>query len=239
MIDLRFALAAITAAAVLATTASAQQFREETPTRFPSPNPEEWTNQVSVGDIDGDGDLDVLFANGGNFSSAGPNLLQRIYINLGTGFFRDESQFRMNFSGLCRGVEMGDVDNDGDLDVIYSQDFNRQPQLFINNGFGSFGNASATHLPATTLSSSRAQFGDIDNDGDLDLYITSGTSSRFTCGQYRVYVNDGTGHFTDETATRHPIGSVCNNMDCIFGDIDNDFDLDVRTASTGTNNSRL
>ncbi|MCP3906131.1 MAG: hypothetical protein GY715_21110, partial [Planctomycetes bacterium] len=47
------------------------------------------------------------------------------------------------------------------------------------------------------------------------------------------------GHFTDETATRHPIGSVCNNMDCIFGDIDNDFDLDVRTASTGTNNSRL
>ncbi|MHC5114066.1 MAG: FG-GAP-like repeat-containing protein [Planctomycetota bacterium] len=239
MLHPRNALAAAAAVTAIVSTASAQQFEERTTLRFPSPNPTDWTNQISVGDIDNDGDLDILFANGGNFGSPGAPQLQRIYINLGTGFFRDESAFRMNFSGLCRGVEMGDVDNDGDLDVIYAQDFNRQPQLFLNTGNGFFNNATAARLPAQTLSSSRAQFGDIDNDGDLDLYITSGTTSRFTCGQYRVYVNDGAGFFTDETASRHPIGNVCNNMDAIFGDIDNDFDLDVRTASTGTNNSRL
>jgi len=235
----RFAVATAAAVTALISPAFAQQFTDATASRFPSPEPVDWTNQISIGDIDGDGDLDILFANGGNFSSPGANQLQRIYINLGTGFFRDESQFRMNFSGLCRGVEMGDIDNDGDLDVIYAQDFQRQPQLFLNSGNGFFNNATVARLPAITLSSSRAQFGDIDNDGDLDLYITSGSTNRFGCGQYRIYVNDGAGFFTDETASRHPIGNVCNNMDCIFGDIDNDFDLDVRTASTGSNNSRL
>jgi len=225
--------------AALTTVAGAQSFNEETSARFPASAPSEWTNQMSFGDIDNDGDLDIIFANGGNFSSPGPNLFQRVYINNGEVRFVDESAQRLNFAGLCRGVEMGDIDNDGDLDLIFAQDFNRLPQLFVNDGAGFFTNVTAAQLPNITLSSSRAQFGDIDNDGDLDLYITSGTTSRFTCGQYRIYVNDGNGFFTDETNSRHPLGAVCNNMDCIFGDIDNDFDIDVRTASTGNNNSRL
>jgi hypothetical protein len=222
----------------LTTSVSAQQFVEDSAARFPTNPPSEFSNQVSFGDLDGDGFLDMVFANGGNFSSPGPNETQRLYINIGGVRFADRSA-DLGLSGLCRGVEMGDIDNDGDLDLIFAQDFNRLPQLLVNDGNAVFTNVTATQLPNIALSSSRAQFGDIDNDGDLDLYITSGTTSRFTCGQYRVYVNDGAGFFTDETATRHPIGNVCNNMDCIFGDIDNDFDLDVRTASTGTNNSRL
>ena len=216
-----------------------QQIVEETSTRFPSPNPSEYTNQMTIGDLDGDTDLDIVFANGGNFGSPGPLLTQRVYINDGAGFFTDESAARLNFFGLCRGVELGDIDNDGDLDMIFAQDFNRLPALFVNDGAGFFTNVTAAQLPNITLSSSRAQFGDIDNDGDLDLYIVSGSSNRFGCGQYRVYVNDGNGFFTDETSSRHPIGNVCQNMDCIFGDIDNDFDLDIRTGSTGSNNSRL
>jgi len=128
---------------------------------------------------------------------------------------------RLNFLGLCRGVELGDIDRDGDLDIIYAQDFQRQPQLFENDGNGFF-TSITNQLPQMALSSSRAQFGDIENDGDLDIYITNGSTNRFGCGQYRVYVNDGTGSFTDETATRHPIENVCENMDCIFGDIDRD-----------------
>jgi hypothetical protein len=229
------------AIALLAVTpgARAQMLAEESATRFPAPAPSEYTNQATVGDIDNDGDLDIIFANGGGFSSPGPLERQRLYVNDGTGVFTDESLARLSLMGLCRGVEMGDVDRDGDLDVVFAQDFGRRPQLYINDGTGMFTNQSTARLPSTLLSSSRAQFGDIDNDGDLDLYLTSGTTSRFTCGQYRVYVNDGDGFFMDETTLRHPTEAVCNNMDCIFGDIDNDFDLDVRTASTGTNNSRL
>jgi hypothetical protein len=223
----------------LALPAGAQQFVDSTTTNFPQPAPLEYTNQLTIGDLDGDGDLDIIFANGQGFSSEGVALRQRVYINNGAGVFTDESVTRMNFAGWARGVELGDIDNDGDLDAILAQDFNELPRLFLNDGLGFFTDVTAARLPNITLSSSRAQFGDIDNDGDLDLYITSGTTSRFTCGQYRVYVNDGLGFFTDETALRHPIANVCNNMDCIFGDIDGDFDIDVKTASTGTNNSRL
>ena len=232
-------LAPVIAALFGSTAADAQQLVDETAARFPAPSPTNYTNQLTIGDLDGDGDLDIIFANGGNFSTPGVPQAQVVYINDGTGVFTDESVARLNFFGLCRGVELGDIDNDGDLDVIFAQDFNRLPGLFVNDGNGFFTDVSSTQLPNITLSSSRAQFGDIDNDGDLDLYITSGTTSRFSCGQYRVYVNDGAGFFTDETAARHPIANVCNNTDCIFGDIDNDFDLDVKTASTGINNSRL
>jgi len=223
----------------LAGPAFSQQFTDATATNFPTPAPEEFSNQVSIGDLNGDGNLDLVFANGGNFTTAGPPQPQRIYINDGTGEFTDESATRLDWSGLCRGVEMGDMDNDGDLDLIFTQDFDRRPALFRNNGSGFFTDVTETQLPNIALSSSRAQFGDIDNDGDLDLYLSSGDGNRFGCDQYRIYVNSGTGFFSDETASRHPLGDICENMDVIFADIDGDFDLDVKTASTGTANSRL
>lgn len=229
------AICAALPAAVLA-----QQFQEQQATRFPQPAPAEYTNQLTIGDIDGDGDLDIIWANGGNFSSAGTNQVSRIFINNGTGVFTDESVARGAFTGLCRGVELGDIDNDGDLDMILAQDFNRQPQLLLNNGAGVFTNVTAARLPAATLSSTRAQFGDIDNDGDLDIYITNGgTTNRFGSGQNRIYINNGLGFFTDATAALHPVAVLAEPQDAIFGDIDGDFDIDIRTASTGVNQSRL
>jgi hypothetical protein len=215
----------------LAAGAAGQQLVDATATNFPA-STNEYSNQVSIGDLDNDGDLDLVFANGGNFASAGTPQVQRLYLNNGSGVFTDVSAARLGFSGLCRGVEMGDIDNDGDLDLIFAQDFERRPALFRNDGTATFTDVSATQLPNILLSSSRAQFGDIDNDGDLDLYLVSGQGSRFGCDQFRVYVNNGAGSFTDETALRHPIEDVCEGMDAIFGDIDGDFDLDVKTAST-------
>jgi hypothetical protein len=56
----RFLCAAIALAALLPLgPATAQQFVDATAARFPNPGPEEWTNQSSIGDIDGDGDLDI------------------------------------------------------------------------------------------------------------------------------------------------------------------------------------
>lgn len=231
----------LAALAPLACTAAfAQQFTEESATRFPQPAPSEYTNQLTVGDLDGDGDLDLVWANGGNFTTAGSPQLLRVYINDGSGVFSDETAARTgNLTGLHRGVELGDCDRDGDLDILGAQDFNRPLTLLVNDGTGVFSSEAATRLPTATLSSSRAQFGDVDNDGDLDIFVTTGTTSRFTCGQYRLYLNDGACVFSDATTTHVPVGVVCNNMDCIFGDIDGDFDLDIRTASTGNNNSRL
>ncbi|MEK6674647.1 MAG: FG-GAP-like repeat-containing protein [Planctomycetota bacterium] len=231
----------VTVVLLLASAVGAQQFVQETSTRFPIPNPAEWTNQLTIDDLDNDGDLDIVFANGGDFGSPGTPQLVRIFINNAFGFFTDESVSRTGgLTGLHRGVELGDVENDGDLDIILAQDFNRLPNLLINNGAGFFSIEGATRLPPLASSSSRAQFGDIDNDGDLDIYIDNGgTTNRFGCGQNRIYVNNGSGFFTDETSTRHPLGVVCEPMDMNFADIDNDFDLDVRTASTANNASKL
>ena len=224
---------------VFSYSAAAQQFTEQSSTRFPAPALSEYSNQITVGDIDNDGDLDLIFANGGNFFTQGPPQMQRVFVNDGTGNFTDESMTRLNFIGLCRGTEMGDIDGDGDLDLIFSQDFQRQPALFENDGSGFFTDITASNLPIMTLSSSRAQFGDLDNDGDLDIYINSGGTSRFTAGQNRVYTNDGTGVFTDQTALFHPLVNFNEPMDVTLGDIDGDFDIDVRLAGTGNNNSRL
>ncbi len=235
----KFYYAALIIFTLLTSTTTAQQFTEQSTTRFPAPALNEYTNQISVGDVDNDGDIDLLFANGGNFFSQGAPQAQRLFINDGDGNFTDESVTRLNFFGLVRGAEMGDIDDDGDLDIILAQDFNRQPQLFANDGDGFFTNVTATQLPQITLGSSRAQFGDIDNDGDLDVYINSGGTSRFGSGQNRIYTNDGTGNFSDATNALHPIGNLSEPMDVIFGDIDGDFDLDVRLGSTGNNNSRM
>ncbi|MCH7700979.1 MAG: VCBS repeat-containing protein [Planctomycetes bacterium] len=216
------------------------QFEEQSASRFPQPDPDDYTNQLSIADVDGDGDLDIVFANGGNFSSQGTPERVRLYINDGTGVFTDESTTRLGgIGGNFRGVEFGDVDGDGDLDMVLANDFQQLPALLINDGAGFFTNESADRLPGIELSSTRVAFGDIDNDGDLDLYFTKGGSNRFGCGQNQIYVNDGAGFFTDETESRHPLGNVCEPMDAIFGDIDGDLDLDIRTASTSNNASKL
>jgi hypothetical protein len=236
-----FVLLAGAAVFAVAASASAQQFQDQTSTRFPSPGPAEYTNYVAVSDVDLDDDLDLVFANGGGFSSPGAAAPLRVYINDGNGFFADESSTRVaGISGYYRGVDLGDVDGDGDDDMLIVSDFNRRPRLLINDGTGVFVDQSAFRLPLLTLSATRGPFADVDNDGDLDIYINhGGATNRFGCGQNRILINNGLGVFTDDTNARHPLGNVCQPMDVIFGDIDNDFDLDIRTGNRGTNNSRL
>ncbi len=201
----------------------AQQFQNMTSTKFPSgPINNEYTNQSSLCDIDADGDLDLALAN------SGTNEKTRIWINNGAGTFTDETDARTGgWSGVARGVEFGDCDNDGDWDMIVAQDSSKVPQLFINDGFGFFTNETASRLPALALSSFRGQFGDVDNDGDLDLIFNNQASG----GQPRLYLNDGDGFYSNVSATNLPAGSVADQKDIIFGDVDNDFDLDVHVGS--------
>ena len=212
---------------VVASVAHGQMFQQQTTTRFPVQS--EYSNQLTVVDIDGDGDLDIVWANGQGYSSAGVALKPRVYVNNGAGVFTDETDIRVpGVTGWFRGVEAGDADGDGDPDLILAQDFNKQPKLLINNGSGVFADETASRLPVQTLSSSRAQFADVDNDGDLDIALcNSGTSSRFGSGQPKLWLNNGSGVFTDATATNFPVGNISEQMDVIFGDVDGDLDIDT------------
>ena len=218
---------------VLAGTAVGQQFQQETATRFPAAL-NEYTNQATLVDLEGDGDIDIAWANGGNFGSPGSPQILRLYVNDGDGFFADESVARTGgLAGLIRDVQFGDVDGDGDLDMVCAQDFNKLPFLYLNDGSGNFADASG-NLPGLTIASSHVAMGDVDNDGDLDLAFNNGTTTRFGTGPTHLYLNDGTGVFTDVTATNLPVANVAQPMDCNFADIDNDLDLDLVVASRST-----
>jgi len=232
---------AIIALGLIAASAQAQQFVDQTSTRFPVQA--EYTNQCTLVDIDADGDKDIVFANGQSYSTLGVLLKPRIYVNNGTGVFADETDIRAaGITGCFRGVEAGDVDRDGDWDLILAQDFNRRPLLLLNNGAGVFIDDTIARLPNIPMSSSRAQFGDIDNDGDLDILLCNSGTTRFgTTGRPRLFINGGTGFFTDASLTQFPSTNLSEQMDCVFGDIDNDLDLDfhVATRASAANSSQL
>ena len=232
---------AIAALGLIAASAQAQQFVDQTSTRFPVQA--EYTNQCTLVDIDADGDKDIVFANGQSYSTLGVLLKPRIYVNNGTGVFADETDIRAaGITGCFRGVEAGDVDRDGDWDLILAQDFNRRPLLLLNNGAGVFIDDTIARLPNIPMSSSRAQFGDIDNDGDLDILLCNSGTTRFgTTGRPRLFINGGTGFFTDASLTQFPSTNLSEQMDCVFGDIDNDLDLDfhVATRASAANSSQL
>ena len=232
-------IASISASVLLALgqAANGQQFQNQTAARFPAGTNNDYTNQLCFVDIEGDGDLDIVWANGQGFSTQGVALAPRVWVNNGSGVFVDETTTRVvGITGWTRGIEAGDMDGDGDWDLILAQDFNKKPILLKNNGSGVFTNVSA-QLPTINLSSARAQFGDVDNDGDLDLiFNNSGTVSRFSAnGRPRIYLNDGTGMFTDAPASWTPAANIAEQMDILFFDCDNDLDLDIYVGSRAAN----
>src|SRR5262245_33719626 len=132
MKDMAQTPAQITKAAVVACTgvvlfaagaANAQMLQDQTATRFPQPNLLEYTSQLTIGDIDGDTDLDIIFANGSGFNCPVTAQVLRVFINNGSGVFTDESVARTGgLAFKARGVELGDCDGDGDLDIIVAND---------------------------------------------------------------------------------------------------------------------
>ncbi len=235
----RYAVALVVALACGGAKVEAQQFVDETTSRLPNPQLTEYSNQCAIADIDGDGDLDLAFANGSGFFTAQQPQRVRLFINDGTGNFTDESIARTgNLVSYARDVQFGDVDGDGDLDMVVANDFNSLQRLFINDGSGFF-TYEPSRLPNLTISSPHVALGDVDNDGDLDLWFPNGGLSRFGSGQSQLWINDGTGNFTDETNTRLPAALVPEPMDAIFGDVDGDFDLDCVEGHRETNQSRL
>ena len=112
----------------------------------------------------------------------------------------------------------------------------------INLGAGSFRDESASRLPALTMGSARAQFADVDNDGDLDILLCNSGASRFaTTGRPRLFINNGAGVYADASLTQFPSAALAEQMDCVFGDVDNDLDLDfhVGTRASAASSSQL
>jgi hypothetical protein len=200
----------------------------------------EWTNKVELADIDGDGRIDLLFANGGNYSEPGEPELNRAFANRGPGQPFEEVTGRVFGStpDLARVIKARDFDGDGDTDIFVGATYQTQSRLFMGLGegasegseAGAFEERTATHLPQMPLSLGDAEPGDVDGDGDLDLVLADwgpGNNMTNEGGRTRLWLNDGAGGFTDATEGRMPARLVGFSWDLELVDVDNDFDLDV------------
>lgn len=118
-------------------------------------------------------------------------------------------------------IALGDVDNDGDLDVIATGKGGPiRTTLYINDGTGAFSEAASD--PFVDVFSSAVSFEDVDNDNFLDLLIIGNTSSPMATAN--LYMNDGFGNFTLAAGTPF---EPSHSGDIAFSDVDNDNDMDV------------
>ncbi|MBI4915255.1 MAG: VCBS repeat-containing protein [Acidobacteria bacterium] len=171
------------------------------------------------GDLDADGDLDLVLV-GDNSSWPHPGFAA-VYRNDGGGAFVDTGADLIDVVNAS--ASLGDHDNDGDLDLLITGRDGSIPgsvtRLYRNDGGLTFSEVSVEIIG---VSDGSTDWGDFDNDGDLDLALIGQATERVS----KVYRNDGGGAFSDLGTDLVGVssGSVA------WGDYDSDGDLDLLVA---------
>ena len=185
-----------------------------------------WLRQIAIGDIDGDSDPDI-------YAPAAWGNADAFFINNGSGVFANEAAARLPINSHAGAARFGDVDNDGDLDLLLSDGWAQSApapaHLYLNNGQGVFAEAPAGQLPASLEGNDPIDFDlfDVDRDFDLDLLIDVHQ------GKNALWINDGTGKFTDATADMPGPGSNHFHYGPVTCDVDGDGDLDIWVDNIG------
>lgn len=169
---------------------------------------------AAFADVNGDGLLDLYVAD----ASAANHL----YIGTAQGTFKDTTaEAGVADEGTGQGVCFADVDGDGDMD-LFVVNFAQSNTLYLNNGEGIFENATAkAGLVSTGNAGFGCAFGDVDEDGDLDLYVTNSGQ------QCKLYLNNGKGVFSDETEKASVGGNTGQKRAVSMADLNGDGHLDI------------
>ncbi len=171
----------------------------------------------------------------------------KLYRNMGNGQFQEiGSMAGLGFteSVVTQGVTTGDIDNDGDRDVFVTTDEHDANLLLINDGAGNFVEVGRTVGISDTLWTTSATMGDFNLDGWLDIYAVNyvgqvgyvfdanGSIIGFAhrCFANSLYLNDGTGRFTEVARTYMTDNDGCG-LAVAATDYDRDGDPDIYIAN--------
>ncbi len=178
---------------------------------------------VDTGDLDGDGDLDLVRAyfHEGTIS---------VLLNNGDGTFANDVRYEAGFEPAS--VAIGDLDDDGDLDLVVSSggganldgNLPGTVSVLLNPGDGTFANQTIHDLGILPFS---VALGDLDGDDDLDMAIAVREDDEATPNGVQIMFNNGNGIFV--------FGANIFAGDfpafVVIGDLDGDDDLDLAVTS--------
>ena len=135
---------------------------------------------VRLGDVDGDGDLDAVVANGRHWPQQ-----NYLFLNQGRGKFSVMRPLGSD-RATSYACELADLDGDGDLDLAIGNDM-ALGEIFLNDGVGNFSLSGSFGKVASVRSLTVA---DVDSDGDNDILVTCRGM------QNQIYLNAGNASFT-------------------------------------------
>jgi enediyne biosynthesis protein E4 len=229
--------------------------------------PETMSGGLGLIDYDGDGWLDVYCVQGGPLHAREPGSAEtdpvpsdRLFRNRGDGTFVDVTESSgldklLRRRGYGLGVTVGDYDNDGHPDLFVSR--LRTYALYRNRGDGTFEDVTErAGLAGVRDNPTSAAFADLDNDGDLDLYVChymvwdpenprlclNDRREYFYCDPSKVppapdhvFRNDG-GRFVDVTESSGCKEALGRGLGVVAADLDGDDRIDLYVANDGTAN---
>lgn len=172
-------------------------------------------------DYNNDNHLDIFVTNESNQN-------ENLYLNNGDGTFSSGNvPSLLQNGGSSTSSNWEDFDNDGDLDVLIINWSNQPNHLLINNGDGTFTKLNSDPFTTDLNNSFGSSVGDVDNDGDLDIFISNAFTGSSRTKNY-LYINNGDGTFVRDS------GVVTTDLGwtygCAFGDYNKDGWLDLFIA---------
>jgi len=173
---------------------------------------------AALGDVDGDGDADLVLAGGA---------LARLLVNDGTGRFSEDSAGIAPAPSDATALDVGDFTGDGALDLVVGQGdaADAPPRAYANDGAGHL-RASSAYLPEVPGRARAVHLGDLDGDGDLDV-VLGGVSG------VRIYINRGNGRLDDRSFERLPAGLTGEIAAAAASDLDGDCLPDLALPRAG------